>query len=76
MRKAFVLVNSELGSEAELQSEFKKIEGVVGVHQVFGVYDLVFEIEAESEEKLKHIVFSRIRALKHVRSSVTFITTS
>jgi hypothetical protein len=34
MTKAFVLVNTNLGSEAELQSELKKVEGIVGVHQV------------------------------------------
>ena len=27
MRKAFVLVNTNLGSEAEVESELKKIEG-------------------------------------------------
>ena len=74
MTKAFVLVNTNLGSEAELQSELKKIEGIVGVHPVYGVYDLVVEIEAESDEKLKDIIFSRIRTLKHVRSTLTLTT--
>jgi DNA-binding Lrp family transcriptional regulator len=71
MKRAFVLVNSDLGSEIELQSELQKIEGVVGIHQVYGVYDLMVEIESASEQKLKDIVFSRIRALKHVRSTIT-----
>lgn len=71
MRKAFVLVNTELGSELELQSELKKVEGIVGVYQVYGVYDVVVEVEAESEQSLKQIIFSRIRTLKHVRSTLT-----
>jgi DNA-binding Lrp family transcriptional regulator len=71
MRRAFVLVNSDLGSEIELQSELQKIEGVVGVHEVYGVYDLMVEIESASEQKLKDIIFSKIRALKHVRSTIT-----
>ena len=71
MKRAFVLVNSDLDSEIELQSELQKIEGVVGIHQVYGVYDLMVEIESASEQKLKDIVFSRIRALKHVRSTIT-----
>jgi DNA-binding Lrp family transcriptional regulator len=76
MSKAFVLVNTKLGSEAELQSELKKVEGIVGVHQVYGVYDVVVEIEAESDQKLKEIIFSRIRTLKHVRSTLTLTTVS
>lgn len=76
MRKAFVLVNTDLGSELELESELKKVEGIVGVHQVYGVYDMVVEVEAESEQKLKEIIFSRIRTLKHVRSTLTLTTVS
>lgn len=71
MRRAFVLINSELGNEAKLQSELKKIEGVIGVYLVYGVYDMVVEVEAESEHRLKDIVFSRIRSLEHVRSTLT-----
>ena len=76
MRRAFVMVNADLGSEDELQSELKKVEGVVGVYQVYGVYDMVVEVEAESDQKLKEILFSRIRSLKHVRSTLTLTTTS
>jgi DNA-binding Lrp family transcriptional regulator len=76
MRNAFVLVNTDLGSEDEVQSELKKVEGIVGVYQVYGVYDVVIEVEAESDQKLKEIIFSRIRALKHVRSTLTLTTAS
>ncbi len=74
MRKAFVLINTDLGSEDDLVSELKKIEGVVGVHAVYGVYDVVAEVEAETEQMLKEVVFSRIRTLKHLRSTLTLTT--
>ena len=38
MRKGFVLVGTDLGSEDGLQSELKKAEGVAGVYQVYGAY--------------------------------------
>jgi DNA-binding Lrp family transcriptional regulator len=75
MRRAFVMVNADLGSEDELQSELKRVEGVAGVYQVYGVYDMVVEVEAESDQKLKEILFSRIRSLRHVRSTLTLTTT-
>jgi DNA-binding Lrp family transcriptional regulator len=71
MRRAFVLINTNLGTETILQSELKKVEGIVGVYQVYGVYDVMVVIEAESEEQLKDIVFSRIRSLKYLRSTLT-----
>ena len=76
MKRGFVLVNVELGSDAEIESELKKIERIVGVHQVYGVYDLIVEIEAQSDQELKEVVFSRIRPLKHVKSTLTLTAVS
>jgi DNA-binding Lrp family transcriptional regulator len=71
LRRAFVFVNSDLGSEVELRSEVKKVEGVVAVFLVYGLYDMVVEVEAESDQKLKQIIFSSIRRLKRVKSTLT-----
>ena len=71
MRRAFILINTNPGTETALQSELKKVEGIVGVYQVYGVYDMVVVVEAESEEQLKDIVFSRIRTLKYLSSTLT-----
>jgi DNA-binding Lrp family transcriptional regulator len=75
MRKAFVLINTALGSELDVLAELKKIDGVVEAREVYGVYDVVAEIEAETEKALKDIVFAKIRTLKHVRSTLTLTTT-
>ena len=71
MKKAFVLLNTNPGTDAVLHTELSKIEGIVGVYQVYGAFDMVAVVEAESEEELKHVVFTRIRALKYVRSTLT-----
>jgi uncharacterized protein with GYD domain len=71
MRKAFVLINANPGREIVLRSELKKVEGITGIYQVYGAYDMVVAIEAESEEQIKDIVFSRIRTLRYLRSTLT-----
>jgi len=71
MKKAFVLINSELGSEASLKADLKRIPGVVGVYVVYGMYDMIAEVEAESDWKLKDVIFTRIRTMEHVRSTLT-----
>jgi uncharacterized protein with GYD domain len=71
MRKAFVLINTNPGREIVLRSELEKVEGVTGIYQVYGAYDMVVAIEAESKEQIKDIVFSRIRTLKYLRSTLT-----
>ena len=74
--KAFVMINTNLGSEPEVEAELKKIPGVTGVYQVYGVYDIVIEVEAPTDLELKNAVFSKIRTLRNVRSTLTLATVS
>ena len=71
MKRAFVLINTRPGTEAVLERELKKVEGVVGVYLVYGAYDVVVALEAESEEELRDIVLLQIRALKYLKSTIT-----
>lgn len=73
MPLAFVLVNADLGGEEELVKELKKIENVKEVFVVYGVYDLVAKIEADSMEKVKETITWKIRRLDKVRSTLTMI---
>jgi len=70
---AFVLINAEIGSEGEVLNELKKIEGVKEAYSVYGVYDIVAKVRADSMDKLKDIVTWRIRRLNKVRSTLTMI---
>jgi len=70
---AFVLINAEIGSEGEVLSELKKVEGVEEAYSVYGVYDIIAKVGADSMEKLKDIVTWRIRRLNKVRSTLTMI---
>jgi len=73
MPKAFVLINADLGAEEELVRELKAIENVKEVYVVYGVYDIIVKIEADSMEKVKETVTWRIRRLEKVRSTLTMI---
>jgi DNA-binding Lrp family transcriptional regulator len=70
---AFVAINVELGSEKELLKELKQIEGVKEVYVVYGVYDMLVKVEAETNDKLKNVVFANIRRLEKVRSTITMM---
>ena len=70
---AFVLINSEIGSEGEVLRELKKMDEVKEAYTVYGVYDVIAKVEASSMDKLKDIVTWRIRRLKKVRSTLTMI---
>ena len=73
MPKAYVLINTVPEAEEEFLEELKKIEGVKEATSVYGIYDFVAKVEADSLEKVKEIITSKIRRLKDLRSSVTLI---
>lgn len=73
MPLAFVLINAEIGSEDEVLKELRKLANVKESYVVYGVYDVVAKVEAESMDKLKEIVTWKIRRLDKVRSTLTMI---
>jgi len=73
MPLAFVLINAEIGAEDDVISALDKIANVVESYVVYGVYDIVAKVEAESMNRLKEIVTWKIRQLDRVRSTLTMI---
>ena len=73
MPMAFVLINAEIGSEEEVLKELNKVEGVVESFVVYGVYDVVAKIRADTMDKLKDVVTWHVRRLNKVRSTLTMI---
>lgn len=51
----------------------KKIEGADDAFLVYGVYDIIAMIKAESMDKLKEMVTLHIRKLGRVRSTLIVI---
>ena len=73
MEKAFILINTEIGSEADVLKKLKKVEGINEVFLVYGTYDIIARVRADTMDKLKEIVTWRIRRLDKVRSTSTMI---
>ena len=72
MPLAIVLINVEIGSMEQVQNELDKIPNVKEAYLVYGVYDIITKVEAESMTKLKEIVTWKIRKLDKVRSIILF----
>jgi DNA-binding Lrp family transcriptional regulator len=73
MPVAFVLLNVEPGEEDSVIKELKALPEVREAYRVYGVYDTLVKIEAESQEKLKEIITWKIRRIPHVRSTLTML---
>lgn len=71
--KAYVLINTDPDVEEEFIQRLKAIEGVMEVDSVYGMYDFVAEVEADSLEKLKEIITWKLRRLENIKTTVTLL---
>lgn len=61
MTRAYVLANASLKQETELVNALRKIEHVTEVDAVYGKYDLIVTIDAESMQQVRDVVIRQIR---------------
>ena len=74
---AYVLLNSDLGSDESIIDEVKKIlsdeELKYEVQGVYGVYDIVLKLSSDDAEKLRAIITNKIRKIGKVQSTLTMM---
>jgi len=75
MATAYVLINCDLGYEAEIIDELKQIEDVKEVHGVYGAYDILAKVESANVKNLRETITWKIRKLNNIRSTLTLMVT-
>lgn len=73
MPMAYVLITTETGAVDSVRESLKKMDFVKDTFMVYGVYDLVATVKAETMDKLREIVTWNLRSLDKVRSTLTMI---
>ena len=73
---AYVLLTTETGAVESVLNALTKMDSVKETYMVYGVYDIVATVKAETMEKLKEIVTWNLRSLDKVRSTLTMIVVS
>ena len=69
---AFVLINCTLGSEARVMDQIKDLEYVNKAYRVYGVYDIIVNVDANDKEDLQRKVLL-IRRLDDIKSTLTLL---
>ncbi len=71
-----MLINCDVGSEEDVISHLKTIDGVIEVHGTFGAYDIIAEIESDNKKTLRDTVARKIRKIERISSTLTLSITS
>jgi len=73
MPLCYVLINTEPDQMERVLEKLKKIDGVEEAYMLYGVYDIIAKVKADTMDKLKEIVTWHVRSVDKVRSTLTTI---
>jgi len=77
MPTAYVLLNSDLGSDSAIIEDTKKIlqdqDVKFEIQGVYGVYDIVLKLSSDNAESLRGIITDKIRKINKVQSTLTMM---
>jgi DNA-binding Lrp family transcriptional regulator len=68
-----VLLNTKIGSEADVLRELRKMVHIEEASLVYGTYDIILRIESSSMVELKQTVTWNIRKMDYVKATQTMI---
>lgn len=69
---AYILVNAE---PASIQAVFDRLSAIPGavVHEVLGPYDMIIDLEADSQEDITAVLRNKIRPIHGITNTLTCI---
>ena len=71
--KAYVLLSLVPGLEEKALSQIRMINGVVEVNPVFGHWDTILVIEADTLDSLSRLVVRQVRGVQGVQATETLV---
>ena len=78
MTTAYVLINSDLGTDESIISKIKEIlndekDVKFTTQGVYGIYDIVLKISSDNTDILRNIITYKIRKINKVQSTLTMM---
>jgi DNA-binding Lrp family transcriptional regulator len=70
---AFVLINTELGTELDAVRSIKNVPGVTEAYLVYGTYDIIVKIQGDNLDKVKQTITQSLRTMSNVRSTLSMV---
>ncbi len=67
----FVLIDIEPNREKEVYQKLLRVEDIVELYPLFGDYDLIAKVEADSFDAIGDIVMKKIRTIDGVKATKT-----
>ncbi|HID42200.1 MAG TPA: Lrp/AsnC family transcriptional regulator [Archaeoglobaceae archaeon] len=70
---AIVLINVKKGAVNEVAKELSKMDEIVEVHSVAGMYDLVAKVKVKEYERLSDIITEKMQTIDGIERTMTML---
>lgn len=70
---AIVLINAEKGKVSEVARQLSRIDEVVEVHSVAGVYDLIAKVKVKEYGRLSDVITEKMQAIDGIERTMTLL---
>jgi len=70
---AFVLMSVQPGTERQVISHLMKLDKVIEAFIIYGQYDLMIEVQADTREELWAFIGRELRVIEGARGTLTLI---
>lgn len=71
MKKAYVLINCDLGKEESILLALRAMNQIKESHGTWGAYDIIAEVETNTAESLRETITWKIRKIPSIRATLT-----
>ena len=73
---AYVLINSDLGTDVSIITKINKVltgrnDVQYEIQGVYGVYDIILKVSSTRSDVLKSIITNKIRKISNIQSTLT-----
>jgi DNA-binding Lrp family transcriptional regulator len=68
---AYILVQTEVGTAAEVAQKVRELAGVVSADNLIGPYDVIALVEADSVDELGRLVAGRVQMIPGITRTTT-----
>jgi DNA-binding Lrp family transcriptional regulator len=78
MPTAYVLINSDLGTDVSIITKIQEIltgtnDVQYKIQGVYGVYDIILKLSSTSSDVLRSIITNKIRKISNIQSTLTMM---
>ena len=77
---AYVLINSDLGTDVSIIAKIKEIltdnnDIQYEIQGVYGVFDIILKLNSTDSDALRSIITNKIRKINNIQSTLTMMVT-